>query len=202
MKKTGILLAICIGAFFVSSAQNKGNIELEVLFGYQKHDKRFFGQSGSNSSTDEAWGTTLYGIQVKKNLFTWEWMRIQVGLGYARETHTYNTPYDLCFDNPGSPCLSILTWIDRYNIDLIQTPVNIEIPISTRLNLDLGFIPQFDFHKKVEGYGETSRTKMGLYAIQCTSGLEYGFNRLKVNLSYRWLQLKTVDEVYLYGNTF
>lgn len=203
MKKLIVLISFFVTILSDAVSQNNFNWEAKIFFGYQKHDKRFFGISEENAKKEGDWGTSQYGINFNKTFYKRDLIAIQAGLGYARETNTYLTPYDhCCFNRPGAPCTMELSWIDRYDIDLIQTSINVKFKMIPHLYFNLGIISQFNFHKKVGGFEEIADFMFDLYSIEFNPGIECNFGRLNLNLGYRLFQLKTIDKVYIYGNNF
>jgi|SRR5688572_13107463 len=199
MKK---LLFVLIIAFTIASKLFSQHTEVELLFGYQKHDKRFFRSSAPDSEKPETWGTTYLGITVDKNMLQSGKFRLGLGLGYARETNTIKTPYDHCFDRPGGVCNNALAWIDQYSIDMILVPITPKWHLAKNIDVNMSVIPQFYFFKKVQGFGTTSDFKPGLYSIEFNPELEYSIGNVNIGLGFRLFQLKTIDKVYLYGNNF
>ncbi len=178
------------------------NTEVEFLFGYQKHDKRFFRVSGVNTEIDENWGTTYLGININKNVFQSGKIKFDVGAGYGREINTFKTPYYHCFDNPDQPCSEVLAFIDRYSIDMLFVLFIPKINLGKNLHLNMSMVPQFYFLKNVHGYGKTSDFDLGLYSIEFNPELEYSINKINIGIGYRLFQLKAVDKVYLYKDDF
>lgn len=178
-------------------AQQNSAFEVKTFFAWQQHDKRFFGER-----EDKSIGTTQYGISINKTIAAWKRLSLQAGAGYARETNTYQTPYNHCFDNPGAPCTEVLAFIDKYHIDLLQTPVTLRYQLLQRFYLSFSLVPQVYFYKQVKGFVDVSQFKAGLYSIEYNPGIGYTAGRLHFNLGFRLFQLKTIDKVYLYGNNF
>ena len=175
--------------------------EIELLFGYQKHDKRFYGHlSVENAEREGNWGTSYWGFHVNRNIQL-DKFNMGIGLGYAREINTYSTPYDHCFDRPPNhPCNDALTWIDKYSIDMVFVSITPKINLTKNFDLNMSMFPQFYFYKKVNGF--VSDFNFGLYSIEFVPELEYNFRSLNIGLGFRLFQFKTIDQVYLYGNEF
>jgi len=178
------------------------NTEVELLFGYQKHDKRFARIYEGLNDNVGMWGTSFWGLKVNKNLLQKGNFRFNVGLGYARETNTYKSPYDHCYGSPGEPCNLALHFIGTYSIDLVLTSLTPGIRLTKNLELSMGIVPQFNFYKKVNGYSLTSGFDFGLYSLEFNPELEYSFGHLNMGLGFRVFQLKTIDKVYLYSHNF
>lgn len=195
------LLLICI----ITCELNAQKYEAELILGYQESDRRFWGDDSDFVGKEGFSGTSYLGFRVNRNLHQSEKYSLQVGLGYARETNTYSTPYDHCFDNPGAPCTEILLLIDNYSIDLLQTSFAAKYQLTRDFGLNIDLIPQFYFHKEVsgyKGYNKTSDGTFGLYTIEIVPKIEYQFDRFYMTLGYRLFQFKTIDNVYLYGGDF
>lgn len=175
--------------------------EVELLMGYQKHDKRFYGHfSEENAEKEGNWGTSYWGFNVNRNILQLEKFDLRIGLGYARETNTYSTPYDHCFDNPDQPCFDALIFIGKYSVDMIFASITPKLNLIKNLDLGLNMFPQFYFYKKVNGV--TSDFNFGLYSLEFIPELEYNIGSLNIGLGFRVFQFKTIDEVYIYGNEF
>lgn len=158
--------------------------------------------SDENKAAEGLWGTRYWGFKINRTLHQTEKLIGQIGFGYARETNTYLTPYNHCFDHPDQPCTKVLKYIDAYSIDLIQTSWTSKYFLSDRFSLNLNVLPQFHFHKKVVGYGTTSDFIFGLYSIEVDPEIEFNAGNIGIALGYRLFQFKTIDKVYLYGNNF
>ena len=195
------LLLICI----ITCTLNAQKYEAELILGFSESDKRFWGDDNDFGGKEGFSGTSYLGFRINRNFLQSEKYTLQVGLGYARETNTYSTPYDHCFDNPGQPCTEILLFIDKYSIDLLQTSFTAKYKLTRDFGLNIDLIPQFYFHKEVTGYGgylKTSDVAFGLYSIEIIPKIEYQFDRFYMTLGYRLFQFKTIDNVYLYGYNF
>ncbi len=182
------------------NAQTSHDITLEVIYGYQKHDKRFFGNPLENRQG--LWGTSYFGLRAAKKIFKRGAFAIKSGVGYAREINTYSNPYDLCFDRPGQPCPYVLARIKNYRIDMVQTPLIVEARLLSKLRLELAFVPHFDIYKKVTGHGETAGFTFDLYSLELIPALAYNIRRFSLGLGFRMHQWKVIDQVYSYGNNF
>lgn len=188
--------------FIITSKIISQKTEVELLFGYQKHDKRFFGISEENAEKEGNWGTSYFGFNVNRNILQSGKFRIKIGLGYARETNTYLTPYDHCFDRPNQPCSEVLTWIDKYSIDMILASFTPQLNLTKHFDLSMSMFPELYFYKEVNGFVKVSDFNFGLYSLEFNPVLEYNIGSLNIGLGFRLFQFKTIDKVYLYGNNF
>ena len=104
----------------VSSLQAQGlkKLEIEVIYGTQASDKRFY--HPIEGITQKDWGTIYYGLRLTAPIIEKKAFKIRGGLGYTREINTFSTPYNLCLDRPGESCPYILAYLDRYQIDLVS----------------------------------------------------------------------------------
>ncbi len=66
MKRFILIIFSFITFFSAGNTQSKNNWEVEVFYGYQKNDKRFFGNSETN---DDNWGVNQYGLQFNRTVF-------------------------------------------------------------------------------------------------------------------------------------
>lgn len=199
MKKPIFTFAILVAIHSLMFSQNT---EVELLFGYQEHDKRFSRIYEGINDNEGNWGTSYLGFAINRNILQSGKFRFNVGLGYARETNTYLTPYDHCFDRPGQPCSEALTFIDRYSIDMVLASFTPKFKLAKNLDMSMSIVPEFYFYKKVNGFGVTSDFDLGLYAIEFIPELEYRVGNMNIGLGLRIFQMKAIDKVYLYGNKF
>src|SRR5688572_24269397 len=128
MTRVIILIILCINVCIAYS--QKSNIE--VLFGYQKHDKRFSSTAAGVDGLAGVWGTRYSGIMYKRQIYKSGNFEFIAGIGYARETNTFPTPYNHCFDNLGEPCSEVLLWIDKYSIDMLPFSFGSEYHFNQR----------------------------------------------------------------------
>ena len=183
-------------------SQNKANLDVEVLFGIQKNDKRFWGQSAYQDQ-QKGWGTYHFGIRVNNHWRKDQKVSFKTGIGFSQELRTYRQPFDHCFDTPGEPCTEILMTLDNYQIYMVQTPIQLKYEFIEDFSLGFLVMPQFDYFKVVRANDiPFSDFKIGLYSIEFSPTVDMNMGKWMVSLGYRLFDLKRVDNVYLYGGNF
>jgi hypothetical protein len=203
MKKL-FLVFLFIAPFVMidSIAQNQSKLKIDVTFGFQEHDKRFWGNDFFQEEQND-WGTYQLGINLNRNILQKGKFSITAGLGLGQEVRNYQQPFDHCFDNPNSPCDEALRWIENYQIYLFQAPIQLNYNAWSNFDFGLLILTQFDYFKQVKsGNIKVSDFNVDLYSIEFSPTIGTNIGRWNINLGYRLFQFKTIDKVFLYGNNF
>lgn len=185
-----------------SFAQNESGLEIEIMSGIQKNDKRFWGPP-SYQDRQRDWGTYQFGFRLNKYWRKDHPLYFKTGIGLAQEIRTYRQPFDHCFPTPGGACTRVLLTLDSYQIFMLQTPIQVKYEFLEGYSLGFMVLPLFDYYKSVKTFNRAiSHFKLGLYSIEFSPTFDIHIRRWTVGVGYRLYELKRVDRVYLYGGNF
>lgn len=199
MKKITLILVLFTIVFLTKGfSQKESKFDIEISFGYQEYDKRFWGTNSENG-----WGDVDFGIRINKHWRKNQRFSFKTGIGWGQEIRTHRQAFDHCFDDPGGFCTRILRYVDNYQILVLQTPIQLKYDIASDLNLGFLILPNFDVFKRVQsGDFVVSDFRLGVYSIEFSPTVNVEIGNWELGLGYRIYQLKTIDPVYLYGGNF
>jgi len=205
------LLLITIPFFATSSlCGQRDSLKWLVMYSpsYEANDTRLFsfadkvddpglkGESGSDV-------VVTHSISISRKWFSNGHFEAYAGVGYARKTNRFFRPYDHCFafePGPGRYCPSVFSYVDKYQIDLVQLPVMAKFFVLDRVAFNTSIITEYSFRKTANG---DSASKLEFYTLEVNPGISYETDRLFVGLSSRIFQLKKIDRVlfpsFIYG---
>jgi len=189
MKKY-LVLIIALALSNLIIAQNDNSWDFGFIFGYQNGLNRietpYYTIVGENDPK-----VHQFGISLNKLLFKHKKFEIELGTiisleRIAGEIVVNNFNFSLDRTKFG------------YTVGLIEIPLRLNYILFDKLNFNLSFSPQIRIYQNETILKDESNFVLEPNGIENYFGIGYKFNRLKINIDYRWMNFRAMDGILYY----
>ena len=145
------------------------------------------------------------GFSIRYSFLNRMRLAIESGLGWAKETNYFSRDFNFGhFYPPGHKGNYLNRYVDRYDVSLVQLPLEIRYRLWSFLSLKMEFLPQFSYKKDMLDRRERnySLKEFDFYSLEINPGIQFHWKRFFVDFSVRALQVKKWDKILFGINTF
>ena len=186
-----IFILLFVLSFYSAFPQKDSKWNVEILYAREEPDTRNWNTWESENNPRA--GIELMGWLIKYQGISANWINVRLGVGYALETHTYRKHYDHKYLY--NSFYDDYRLFDTYNLDLLLTELEIDVPIIAGFAFSTSAQPQIVFQKHVHpNRGHNPKYLFELYRMEIMTGLGYQTGLFRFELSYRLAQWKPLDE--------